>query len=57
MLDPRPDADAGIRLRKLLDTQRTLAVPGVFNPLIAAAAKRLGFDALYLSGGAFSASL
>lgn len=34
-----------------------LAVPGVFCPLVAKMAQRLGFSAIYLSGGALSASL
>jgi len=45
------------RLRELLQTNQTLAVPGVFNPLSALLAQRAGFDALYLSGAALSASL
>lgn len=32
-----------------------IAVPGVFNPLVARMAERLGFRAVYLSGGALSA--
>ncbi|MDO8494227.1 MAG: methylisocitrate lyase [Deltaproteobacteria bacterium] len=36
---------------------KTLVLPGVFNPLVAMSAKRVGFHALYLSGGALSASL
>ncbi len=32
------------------------AVPGVFNALVAKMAERLGFRALYLSGGALSAA-
>lgn len=32
-------------------------LPGVFNPLVALAAKQAGFKDLYLSGGALSASL
>jgi methylisocitrate lyase len=32
-----------------------IAVPGVFNPLVARMAERLGFHAVYLSGGALSA--
>lgn len=32
-----------------------IAVPGVFNPLVAMLAERLGFRAVYLSGGALSA--
>jgi methylisocitrate lyase len=34
-----------------------LPIPGVFNPLIARLAERLGFRAVYLSGAALSASL
>src|SRR5438034_10512685 len=32
-----------------------IAVPGVFNPLAAKMAERIGFRAVYLSGGALSA--
>lgn len=32
-----------------------VALPGVFNPLVAKIAERLGFQAIYLSGGALSA--
>lgn len=45
------------RLRTLLKARETIAVPGVFNPLSALLAERAGFDALYLSGAALSASL
>jgi methylisocitrate lyase len=34
----------------------TIAVPGVFNALVARMAERLGFRAVYLSGGALSAA-
>jgi methylisocitrate lyase len=33
------------------------ALPGVFSPLVAKLAEKLGFRAVYLSGGAFSASM
>ena len=33
-----------------------LCIPGVFSPLVAKMAERLGFSAVYLSGGALSAS-
>lgn len=36
---------------------RAAILPGVFNPLVALSAKQAGFKALYLSGGALSASL
>ncbi len=34
--------------------QGTVICPGVFNPLVARAAARIGFDACYISGGATS---
>jgi methylisocitrate lyase len=34
----------------------TIAIPGVFNALVARMAERLGFRAVYLSGGALSAA-
>jgi methylisocitrate lyase len=36
--------------------RQTIAVPGVFNALVARMAERLGFEALYLSGAALSAT-
>ena len=36
-------------------TAEPLALPGVFNPLVAKMAERIGFRAVYLSGGALSA--
>lgn len=46
----------GSRLRRAI-AAKTIAVPGVFNPLVAMMAERLGFEAVYLSGGALSAGL
>jgi methylisocitrate lyase len=46
----------GERLRQAW-TAKTIAIPGVFNALIARMAERLGYEAVYLSGGALSASL
>jgi methylisocitrate lyase len=57
LLDGIPAQSRGARLRQLLDAGEPLAVPGVFNPLAALSAKKVGFDALYFSGAAFSASL
>ncbi|MET0516772.1 MAG: methylisocitrate lyase [Nitrospiraceae bacterium] len=51
---PRVATNAG-RLRDLLATQ-TVAIPGAFNPLTAIQIERAGFEALYLSGAALSAS-
>lgn len=50
------DASPGRRLRQAWATE-TIAVPGVFCPLVARLAQRLGFRAVYLSGAALSASL
>jgi methylisocitrate lyase len=46
----------GRRLRDAWQNE-ALALPGVFSPLIARLAERLGFRGLYLSGAALSASL
>jgi len=54
VLKPRIATKAG-RLRDLLATQ-TVAIPGAFNPLTAMQIERAGFEALYLSGAALSAS-
>jgi methylisocitrate lyase len=45
----------GQRLRQAWQ-QETIAIPGVFNALVAKMAERLGFRAVYLSGGALSAA-
>lgn len=45
----------GQRLRQAWQTQ-AIAVPGVFNALVAKMAERFGFQAVYLSGGALSAA-
>src|SRR4051794_18658139 len=45
----------GRRLRDAWSRQ-PIAVPGVFNALVARMAERLGFQAIYLSGGALSAA-
>src|SRR5262249_48389014 len=46
----------GRRLRQAW-TASPLQIPGVFTPLVARLAERLGFQAVYLSGAALSASL
>lgn len=45
----------GQRLRDAWQRQ-TIAIPGVFSALVAKMAERLGFQAVYLSGGALSAA-
>ncbi|MCI0464864.1 MAG: methylisocitrate lyase [Gemmataceae bacterium] len=44
------------RLLRQAWQQGTIAVPGVFNALVARIAERLGFQAVYLSGAALSAA-
>src|ERR1700681_948849 len=46
---------SGRRLREAW-TAEPIMVPGVFNALVARMAERLGFQAVYLSGGALSAA-
>src|SRR6266481_3491913 len=45
----------GRRLRDAFKRQ-PIAIPGVFNALVAKIAERLGHEAVYLSGGALSAA-
>src|SRR5262245_43436912 len=52
-----PTAPAGARLRALLARPASLPLPGVHNGLAALQACAAGFDALYLSGAAMSASM
>ena len=47
-------ASPGRRLRQAW-AEQTVAMPGVFNALVARMAERLGFGAVYLSGAALSA--
>ena len=51
---PTPPPSPGQKLRDAW-AAAPLALPGVFNPLVAKLAERLGFRAVYLSGGALSA--
>ena len=57
LLEKDRDYSHAGRLSRMLDEGKTLTVPGAFNSLTALVAKRVGFEALYFSGGAFSASL
>jgi methylisocitrate lyase len=52
--DPRP---AGDRLAALWAAPGIVRMPGAHDPLAALLAARAGFEALYLSGGALTASL
>src|SRR5690242_3230631 len=56
--DKTTDAPAaGERLAELWRASGIVAIPGAHNALAALLAKQAGFKALYLSGGALSASL
>ena len=52
-----PTGSPGLRLRKLLERPGAVLMPGAHNGLAGLQAKRAGFDALYLSGAAMSASM
>lgn len=52
-----PHAAAGQRFRELLKVDGILAVPGAHNGMAALQAKKAGFEALYLSGAAMTASM
>lgn len=48
---------AGLRFRKLVERPGILQLPGAYNGLSSLQAKNAGFEALYLSGAAMSASM
>jgi len=48
---------AGQRFRELIERSGILQMPGAHNGMAAIQAKRAGFDALYLSGAAMTASM
>ncbi|NHF73412.1 methylisocitrate lyase [Paracoccus xiamenensis] len=52
-----PDRPAGERFQELLDAPGILRLPGAHNGQAALQAKAAGFDALYLSGAAMTASM
>jgi methylisocitrate lyase len=52
-----PAGSAGARFRALLERPGILQMPGTHNGLAALQAKAAGFEALYLSGAAMSASM
>ena len=55
--DDQPSAPAGMRFAELLKRGRILQMPGAYNGLSALQAREHGFEALYLSGAAMSASM
>ncbi len=57
LLDGPTPENPGTRFRRIVDSPGATAVPGAFDGLSALVAREAGFDALYLSGAAFSASL
>jgi len=54
---PRNAESTAARLRTLVARKRACAVPGAYDGISALLAKQAGFEALYLSGAAFSASM
>ena len=52
-----PSEPAGRRLRRLLERPGILPLPGAYNGMAALQAKQAGFEALYLSGAAMTASM
>jgi methylisocitrate lyase len=55
--DDLPDAPAGVRFRRLLERGGIMRIPGTHNGMSALQAKAAGFEALYLSGAAMTASM
>jgi len=55
--DSLPTEPAGERFRKLVERPEILQLPGAYNGLSALQAKAAGFEGLYLSGAAMSASM
>ncbi|MDA0306813.1 MAG: methylisocitrate lyase [Proteobacteria bacterium] len=53
----RDTRSAGERLQELIDRPEILGVPGTHNGLAGMLAKDAGFEALYISGGAVTASM
>jgi methylisocitrate lyase len=52
-----PRESAGNRFRSLMERPEILQLPGVHNGMAALQAKAAGFDAIYLSGAAMTASM
>jgi methylisocitrate lyase len=55
--DDLPEEPAGLRFRRLLDRPQILQMPGAHLGISALLAKRAGFEALYLSGAAMTATM
>src|ERR1700712_5470866 len=52
-----PRDAAGLRFRRLLERDGILQIPGTHNGMAALQARAAGFEALYLSGAAMTASM
>ncbi len=52
-----PNEAAGVRFRALLERSQILQLPGAYNGLAAQQARAVGFEGLYLSGAAMTASM
>ena len=50
------DFDAPLKLKELLSKKEIIKMPGAHSSLVGLSAKKVGFQALYISGAAFSAS-
>jgi methylisocitrate lyase len=55
--DDLPTEPAGVRFRRLLDRPEILRMPGAHLGIAALLAQRAGFEALYISGAAMSATM
>jgi methylisocitrate lyase len=55
--DEMPDAPAGLRFRALLERPEILRLPGAHLGIAGLLAKKAGFEALYMSGAAMSATM
>lgn len=53
---PVPQAELAARFRQLMTAPEILKMPGAHDGLAAQIARKVGFDALYLSGAAYTAS-
>ncbi len=51
------ETSPGIMLKKLIEERDIVPVPGVYNPITALLARKTGFECVYLSGAALTASL
>ena len=55
--DDLPSEPAGVRFRRLIERGGILQMPGAHNGMAALQAKAAGFEAVYLSGAAMTASM